>query len=187
MMSMKYLVVFLFMLASFHSWSDSPDLSRRFGISAAAGWNHPILGNRFDDRADGEFVFGLYGRYQINRESGLQLGYTRYEWSHSPTAARIYDLVYMHRLKSRKWFTPIWGLGVGLVDIANYNVDENLKLGLKARVGIEYVLSEDMIIDAVLDYQFVNKMIGEDDNLTIGEMHALAPQLILTYFFQGEL
>ncbi|MBA2404303.1 MAG: outer membrane beta-barrel protein [Bdellovibrionales bacterium] len=180
---MKYFLLLPLIFASFNTWSDSPNLSRRFGISLAAGKNKPFTGNDFDDRADGEFVFGLYGRYQFNQESGIQLGYTRYEWTHSPTAARIYDLVYLHRLKARKWFTPIWGVGAGLVDIANYNVDENLKLGLKARVGVEFMLSSNMIVDAVIDYQFVNKMVGEDDNLTIGEIHALAPQLILTYFF----
>jgi opacity protein-like surface antigen len=174
----------LLLLSSLPLWAESPDLSKKFGLSLAAGRNKPVLGNRFDDRADGEFVYGFYGRYQINRESGLQLGYTRYEWSHSPTAARIYDLVYLHRLTPRKWFTPIWGVGVGLVDIANYDVDENLKLGLKARAGIEYTLSDNMIVDVVIDYQFVNKMIGEDDNLVIGEIHALAPQLILSYFFE---
>lgn len=178
----KFLFVLLFLLVPI-AQADSPDFSRRFGISTAIGQNKPILGNRFDDRADGDFVFGLYGRYQINRESGIQLGYTRYEWDHSPTAARIYDLVYLHRLAPRKYFTPIWGLGVGLVDIANYNVDENLKLGLKARAGLEFILSKDLIVDAVVDYQYVNKMIGEDDNLTIGEINALAPQLILSYFF----
>ena len=180
---MKFLMFFLFLIP-LSARCESPDLSRRFGISLAAGFNKPITGNDFDDRADGEFVFGFYGRYQLNRSSGLQLGYTRYEWSHSPTAARIYDLVYMYRFTPREWFTPIVGAGVGLVDIANYDVDDNLKLGLKLRVGIEYALSNDIILDFVIDYQFVNKMLGEDDNLTIGEIHALAPQIIMTYFFK---
>jgi opacity protein-like surface antigen len=181
---MKKVLLLLLFFTSFYSHSSAPDFSKRWGISAGAGFNVPILDNKFDDRADGEFVFGLYGRYQINNSSGLQLGYTRYEWSHSPTAARIYDLVYMHRLTPWEWFTPIWGAGVGLVDIANYNVDENLKLGLKARGGIEYVISENIIIDFVIDYQFVGKMPGERRNITIGEMHALAPQAIMTYFFK---
>lgn len=181
---MKHLVLILLLLIPTLAFSDSPDFSKRFGLSVAAGWNHPITGNDFDDRADGEFVFGMYGRYQFNRSSGMQLGYTRYEWTHSPTAARIYDAVYLHRMSPRKWFTPIWGLGAGLVDIANYDVDENLKLGLKARVGIEYSADDNLILDFVVDYQFVNKMIGEDDNLTIGEIHALAPQVIMSYFFK---
>lgn len=176
-------LLLLILITSTQAFAEAPDFSRRYGISAAAGRNKPILGNRFDDRADGDFVYGLYGRYQFNRESGFQLGYTRFEWDHSPTAARVYDFVYLHRLAPKKYFTPIWGLGVGLVDVANYNVDENLKLGLKARIGAEFILSKDLLLDAVVDYQFVNKMIGEDDNLTIGEIHALAPQLILSYFF----
>ena len=90
----------------------------------------------------------------------------------------------MYRFTPREWFTPIVGAGVGLVDIANYNVDDNLKLGLKLRAGIEYALSEDTILDFVIDYQFVNKMLGESDNLVIGEIHALAPQIIMTYFFK---
>ena len=181
---MKHLLLALLLIVlSLNSMANSPDLSGKYGLSIALGQNRPILGNEFDDRADSEFVFGMYGRYQINRESGLQLGYTRYEWDHSPTAARIYDLVYMHRLTPREYFTPIWGAGLGLVDIANYNVDENLKLGIKARAGIEYTLSRYWIADFVIDYQFVNKMIGESDNLTIGEIHALSAQVIFTYFF----
>lgn len=180
---MKLILLLLFLLP-FSSFAESPDFSKRFGVSVAGGWNTPVLGNRFDDRADGEFVLGLYGRYQFNRKSGVQLGYTRYEWSHSPTAARIYDLVYMHRMSPRKWFTPIWGAGLGLVDIANYNVDENLKLGAKARVGIEYSADDNLIIDFVVDYQFVGKMMGERRDLRLGEMNAVAPQAIMTYFFK---
>ncbi len=182
---MKFLFFFLVLfLLPLKSWCEAPNFSRRFGLSVAAGRSKPILSNKFDDRADGEFVSGFYGRYQINRTSGLQLGYTRYEWAHSPTAARVYDLLYLHRLASRKWFTPIWGAGAGLVDIANYNVDENLKLGLRARVGMEFALSNFIILDLVVDYQFVNRMIGEEDNLKCGEIHALAPQILMTYFFK---
>ena len=180
---MRFLPLLILLLLPLNSWCISPDLSKRFAISLAAGASIPIIDNEFDERADGDFVSGIYGRYQFNRSSGLQLGYTRYEWSHSPTAARIYDLVYLHRLSPRDWFTPIWGAGIGLVDIANYNVDENLKLGLKLRVGIEHALSEELILDFVIDYQFVNKMLGESDDLTIGEIHALAPQIIVSYFF----
>ena len=84
----------------------------------------------------------------------------------------------------REWFTPIWGVGVGLVDITNYNVDENLKLGLKARAGIEYSTGDNVILDFVLDYQYVGKMPGERRDLGVVEMSALAPQVILTYFFK---
>lgn len=175
---------FLLVFCSFSSFANSPDFSKRFGVSVAGGFNKPVLGNKFDDRADGEFVSGLYGRYQFTRSSGIQLGYTRYEWDHSPTAARIYDLVYMHRMGPREWFTPIWGVGVGLVDIANYNVDENLKLGLKGRVGIEYQTGENIILDFVVDYQYVGKMVGERRDLRIGDINAIAPQVILTYFFK---
>jgi opacity protein-like surface antigen len=180
-MKLLFLILSFFSLTAF---ANSPDFSERFGLSVAAGYNKPIGGNDFDDRADGDFVAGMYGRYQFNRKSGIQLGYTRYEWDHSPTAARIYDLVYMHRMGPREWFTPIWGVGVGLVDIANYNVDENLKLGLKARAGIEYSTGDNVILDFVVDYQYVGKMPGERRDLGVVEMSALAPQVILTYFFK---
>lgn len=178
--ALTFLLLLLFLTAP--TFADTPDFSHKFGFSLAAGRNEPIFNNEFDQKADGENVMGAYLRYQINKESGLQFGYTRYEWSNSPTAARIYDLVYMYRLAKRHWFTPILGAGVGLVDIAHYNVDENLKLGLKARVGVEYVISENMLIDGVIDYQYVGKMPGEEREITVGEMHAIAPQLILTYF-----
>lgn len=180
---MYYFILLLSLVFTSSVFAEAPDYTNKFAVSMAAGRNKPVLGNRFDDRADGEFVFGLYGRYQFNRSSGVQLGYTRYEWSHSPTAARIYDLVYLHRLSPRDYWTPIWGAGIGLVDIANYNVDENLKLGLKGRLGAEYSLSPNMIIDAVVDFQFVGKMAGERRDLKLGEIYAIAPQLIISYFF----
>ena len=178
---MKHLISILSLFVSLSAFADTYDLARRFGITVASGWQEPILGNRFDDRADGEAMYGLYGRYQLNQESALQFGYTRHDWHNSPTAARIYDVTYLYRTARDQGLSPVLGLGAGLVDIANYNVDENLKLGLRARAGIEYSLSPDFIFGAHVDYQFVNKMIGEDDNLTIGEMHILAPQVNLTY------
>lgn len=180
-MKVPFLLLLLFW--SITSFAAGHDLSRRFGISGSAGWDKPVLGNKFDDRADGGFVFGLYASYHVNDESGFQLGYTRYDWTHSPTAIRVYDLMYTHRPLSDKRFTPLWGIGAGLVDIANYNVDENLKLGLRARAGVEYGISPDLILAAIVDFQYVNKMPGEDDNLTIGEIYALAPQLMLSFFF----
>lgn len=180
---MKIILLLGTLFLSFNSFSKNYDLARRFGIAFAAGANRPILGNRFDDRAGGDFTFGAYATYQVNDESGFMLGYTRFDWAHCPTAIRLYDLMYLHRPKSESRFTPLWGIGAGLVDISNYNVDENLKLGLRARVGLEYGLSPDVLLAGVVDYQFVNKMIGEEDNLTIGEIHALAPQGILTFFF----
>jgi hypothetical protein len=72
----------------------------------------------------------------------------------------------MRRMAKRHWFTPIWGLGIGLVDA-------------------EYVLSENMIIDGVLDFQYISKMVGERRDLRPGEVYAIAPQIILSYFFHG--
>lgn len=180
---MKFLLILL-SLISFSASAGAPDFSKRFGFSVASGFNMPIWGNRFDRDTDGEFVFGFYGRYQFSRESGIQLGYTRYEWSRSPTAARIYDVVYMHRMEPRKWFTPIWGLGVGLVDVANYNIDNNLKIGYKARAGVEVLASENIILDFVVDYQYVGKIPGEENDFVIGDINALAPQVILSYLFK---
>lgn len=180
---MKVLLILSALLLSFSSLAAGYDLSRRFGISASTGWSKPILGNDFDDRADGGAVYGLYASYHVNDQSGLQLGYTRYDWTHSPTAIRVYDLMYTHRPLSDNRLTPLWGIGAGLVDIANYNVDENLKLGLRLRAGLEYAISPDLLLAGIVDFQYVNKMIGEDDNLTIGEIYALAPQLMLSFFF----
>lgn len=181
---MKFLFLLLLLIPTLAS-SNAPDFSKRFGLALGAGYDRPIQGNKFDDRADGEFVHGLYGRYQFNRSSGLQLGYTRYEWSSSPTAERVYDAVYLHRLAPRDWFTPIWGAGLGLVDIANYNVDDNLKLELKVRAGVEFETDDNFIFTLVLDYQYVNKMPGEaNGDLTIGEMYSLATQAFVTYFFK---
>ncbi|MGE3608662.1 MAG: hypothetical protein AB7I27_03660 [Bacteriovoracaceae bacterium] len=176
-------ILFLIFFFTSHVFASAPDISKKFGIGGGLGRDLPVGGNKFDDRARGECVSGIYGRYQLTQSSGLIFGYTRYEWSRSPTAARVYDVVYMYRVASKHWVSPIFGAGIGAVDIAHYNVDENLKLGLKARSGVEFILNKNMLIDAAFDYQFVNRMIGEQDNLTIGEMHILAAEFMVSYLF----
>jgi hypothetical protein len=178
---MKYL--FLLLLVPLTSWCDSPDLTHRLGVSLSAGFDIPVSGNNFDEDANGEFVAGIAGRYQLTPKSSLQLGYTRFEWSNSPAAVRLYDVMYIYRVTSLDWITPILGAGAGAVDIANYNIDENLKLGLRARLGAEWILSKEVVMDFVVDYLYVCQMPGEEGTLESNEIQAFAPQVVATYYF----
>lgn len=148
------------------------------------GFNKPMWRNKFDRRADGKSVMSLYGRYQHNPYFGLQFGYTRYEWQNTPTASRIYDVMALYRFTGKERGSFLAGLGIGGVDIANYNIDENLKTGLRARFGYEYSLTKKFLASLNVEYLFVGKMIGESRDLQAeGEFNTLSAQVHLSYFF----
>lgn len=154
---MKYL--FFLLLVPLTSWCDSPDLTHRLGVSLSAGFDIPVSGNNFDEDANGEFVAGISGRYQLTPKSSLQLGYTRFEWSNSPAAVRLYDVMYLYRVTSLDWITPILG------------------------VGAEWIISKEVVMDFVVDYLYVCQMPGEEGDLESNEIQAFAPQVVATYYF----
>lgn len=179
---MKLLSLVILLLFSLNTGAQDFDLSYRWGIAATVGWQKTILGGKFDDRADGDSMHSLQGRYQFDAVKSILFGYTRYDWDNSPTAARVYDASLLFRTSPYKKLSPVLGFGIGGVDIANYNVDENIKFGARAKAGLEYGFSPDIFLTMSLDFQYVGKMVGESRDLVIGEMFILAPQIGFTYF-----
>lgn len=181
---MKVLFILLAAFLSLGAIAQEFTLNKKFGVGGGYGFNKPMWRNKFDRRADGKSVMSLYGRYQHNPYWGFVFGYTRYEWQNTPTAARIYDVMGLYRFSGNERGSFLAGLGIGAVDIANYNIDENLKAGLRARVGYEYALTSRLFTSLNVEYLFVGKMIGERRDLQEeGEFNALSAQIHLSYFF----
>lgn len=177
-----YLATALALATGLSQASDKYDLEGRFGIGGGAGWAIPILGNDFDEEADEDFTYNFHGKYHFTSPNALEFNFSRYDFEGNNIGAKSYDLMFTNSLSPRSRFTTILGLGAGAVDFSNLPQEESLKLALKARAGFQYALSQDIYATALVDYVFINKMPGEAENLS-GEVHALAPQMNLTFYF----
>ena len=173
----------LSVLISVGAQAQTYDYSKKWGIGGSFGYNTPIFGNPFNNAADGDETWGLHVRYHLNQKSGLEAAFTRHEFSDVRSAVQVTDVTWFNRVNPTSRFTPVWGLGAGVVDITKTD-PKNLKLGLKARAGAEYALTEAFSLGLNVDYQHVNKMFFAD-NLPSRNIHILAARVGLTWYFGG--
>lgn len=176
----KALLAFIF-CAPLLLQAQTFDYSNKIGLGASFGYNTPVFGNYLNDQADGKETYSIHARYHIDSSYGLELSFTRYEFKNSDNPFKVTDIAYFKRFMPLSRFTPIAGLGLGIVDISEYNPD-NLKLGLKLRGGLEYALNQDFSLALNLDYQHVNKMFFAD-NLPSRTAHIMAARMGLTWYF----
>lgn len=159
------------------------DYSKKWGIGGSVGYNTPVFGNPLNTAADGDSLWGAHLRYHYNQASGVELAFSRHELSDTKIAAQVTDVTWFKRLAPTSRFSPLFGLGAGVVDLTNYDPG-NLKLGLKARAGAEYAINKAFSIGANVDYQHINKMLFSD-NLPTRNGHILAGRVALTWYFGG--
>lgn len=182
---MKIILFSLLGVFTITAQAHSLNLKNTWSVGTGAGFPLTFNGNRFDQRADGDFAFNFHLKYYFNNSHSLSAGYARYEFDHTPTCPRVYDLLYLNRLNPHAKLSPIIGLGLGVADIPNYNVDENLKLSTRAKLGLEYLFSAHWSANLSIDYLYISKMIGERRSLTIGEIHTIVPQIGINYLFDN--
>lgn len=180
---MKFFLTIMITLLTNSLWANY-SVEDRWSISSGAGYPFLYNNNRFDKRADPDFAFNFSIRKNFNNFHSLTIGYSRYEFDHTPTCPRVYDALYTYRFKGQERLTPIIGAAAGVADIPNYNIDENLKLALRARGGVEYMLSPSWLLGVNLDYLYVSKMTGEKRTLVIGEIHSIIPQFNIHFLFK---
>jgi outer membrane protein OmpA-like peptidoglycan-associated protein len=158
------------------------DLAHKFGIGAGIELPLPVFGNQFNDAADAEGGASVYGRYHFNSIVGMDLGVSKKEFKETPMNFKTIDLLSFYRMGGDSDFTPIIGAGLGLTSIKDYN-PKSSKLSLLARIGAEYGFMPTLALDALLDYQYVSKIMGE---MPTGAAHVLIPKLTLTWYFGAE-
>jgi outer membrane protein OmpA-like peptidoglycan-associated protein len=163
--------------------SDTFDYSKKFGIGASFGYNTPVFGNIFNHAADGGESWGVHARYHLCASCGIEAAFTKQEFNDTNSALQVTDVLFFKRLKPMERFTPVFGAGLGVVDITHYDPN-SLKLGLKLRAGAEYALNQAFSLGLNVDYQNVNKMFF-GDNLPGRNINTLAARLGLTWYFGG--
>ncbi|WPU65949.1 OmpA family protein [Peredibacter starrii] len=183
---MKKLLIVPFLLFGSFAFAaeDNIHLGKRFGLGAGAGLSAPIWNNKFDDNADTGFMWDLHARYQFTDAHGLMFNWAKHNWENTDVDAQVYDLMYLYRSNPTGMFSGIWGLGAGVANLNDADPKDNLKFAARARAGIEMAMNDDLLLSAAIDYQYISKMIGAGSGeMPMGEIHAIVPQLNLTYFF----
>lgn len=173
-------ILFLFLILS-SGLASAYDYTGKFGLGGNAGYNFPVFGNPFNKTADADWLWGIHGRYHFNTQWGVEVGYSRHEFEDTTIAAQVFDGLAFYRLNGTARFTPVLGLGVGVVDLTNYS-QNSLKMGIKARVGAEYAFTECLSGAFNVDYQRVDKMLF-GDNMPGRVAHIIAPRVALTWYF----
>lgn len=177
---MKKLIAILAL--TFLPQAYSYDLSHKFGIGATGGTAIPVFGNNFNDVADAKWAASAYGRYLFTSCFGMDLGVSKEKFKNTDLSFENINLMGFLRTAGTSDLSPVLGVGTGLTRIKNYT-SASLKLPLYARVGLEYGLSHALELGALVDYQYVSKILGD---MPSGRAHVLIPQLALTFYFGGE-
>ncbi len=188
---MKYLLLSLILVSGSSFAGRTFDLKHRFGVGGGAGWTFPIGGGEFNDFADDEMTYNFHLRYQPSASDALQLNFQDYEFEDTDLGANVIDLMWINRFNEYDRFTPILGLGAGVADFHHLEgARDDLKFAGRFRFGFEYALTDDFFASITADYQYLGMMPhqDEDDNndkrqFPGKEVHALVPQLNLTWFW----
>ncbi|MGZ3809651.1 MAG: OmpA family protein, partial [Bacteriovorax sp.] len=137
---------------------------------------------QFNDIANPEWGASAYGRYLFTPSWGLDLGVSKEEFKGTPMNFDNINLLGFFRTAADAELSPIVGLGLGLTRIHEYS-PKSVKLSLLGRLGAEYALMPSLGLGALVDYQYVSKIMGD---MPTGRAHVLIPQLALTWYFGGE-
>jgi len=164
---------------SFSSQIFAYDLTHKFGIGAGVGIPVPAFGNQFNEAADAEMGASVYGRYHFNASTGFDLGVSQDEFKDTTMNFKNIDLLAFWRMAGAADYTPIFGLGAGVTSIKDYT-PKDAKLSLYARGGAEFGIMPSLAIDALVDYQYVSKMMGD---MPGGAAHVFIPKVTLTWYF----
>jgi outer membrane protein OmpA-like peptidoglycan-associated protein len=177
---MKRLIPILAM--TFASQTFAYDLANKFGIGAGIGLPIPVFGNRFNDVANHETAFSAYGRFHLTSSSGFDLGVSRAEFKDTSMNFRSIDLIAFWRTAGTSDITPILGIGAGVTSIKDYE-PKSAKLSVYGRVGGEFGIMPALALNALVDYQYVSKLMGK---MPTGSAHIFTPKIALTLYFGGE-
>lgn len=180
---MKYLLLSLFVVTASAPALAQYDLTKRFGVGGGAGWNFPLWKNRFDNAAESGGTYNFHVRYNTSARDGFQISYTPYEFDDVSVRAKVWDVMYLQRLKPTARWSPVWGIGVGLAELANYQDDDNWHLAAKARIGVQYAITQNLYASVDVDYQWIDYVKGKTGVANLGAIHTIAPQANLTWYF----
>lgn len=179
---MKKMILSGILLLTLFSTVEAFDQTGKTAIGVTGGRVFPFGSNKFNDEADGSWAYGGYIRHGINPNWGIDVAATRQNYDKICTCTRsnIVDVLGFYRFKGTEDFTPIAGLGLGVVDNGKH---QNLHLGTRARVGMEKAINENVAVGMNFDYQGVRKMPGAKKGPQPSDINTITPKLELTWYF----
>jgi outer membrane protein OmpA-like peptidoglycan-associated protein len=172
------LLIICFTISSIYA----SDLTHKVGLGAGIGFPIPLLGNHFNDVANPEWEGSLYGRYHFDQAIGMELGVSQSSFKETSMNFRNINLLGLWRMAGSASLTPVLGAGLGITDIKDYT-PRSAKLSLLGRLGFNVDVMKHVTIDAMVDYQYVSKVMGK---MPTGAAHVLIPQLAMTWYFGSE-
>ncbi|MCC6137897.1 MAG: OmpA family protein [Bdellovibrionaceae bacterium] len=190
---MKHLLLFILVsgFSIFSNADDNYDLTGRWGVGLGLGMNSVVGPEVFKSGAgelDSKLSGALWGRYHLTDRIGFELAYTRlaYEFKTGGTnldpMTDMLDLSAAYRMWPTKRFHILFQLGVGYVRATDFSAvapdDKRDDFVLKARMGLEYMITNNIMLALQGDYYKINLGGGNDP-----ELRVLAPMLAATYYF----
>ncbi len=174
---------FLAALLLLTSFAFAADRTGQFGLGGSVGWNSPVFGHPFNKAADGEYNWGLHGRYHFNSKWGLEVGHSRHEFDDVASALETTGVTALYRYSDAR-LSPIAGLGLAHAD---FNDTEDWRSVYKALVGVEYDLTHHLVASLMADYQYVDGRFFGGGEYAVGSnpTHLFATRLALTWYFGG--
>lgn len=161
--------------------ANAYDLTKKLGIGFSSGYSAPLWGNDFNKTSDGDFGYGVYGRYFFTSTFYTEAAVTRSEFDGTSKNFDNINALAIWRLKKENDLTPILGLGLGFTRIRHFG-SKSIKLAGLGRAGLEYNVSPWFSVGAFVDYQYVTKFMGEMQG---GRAHVLTSGGALTWYFGG--
>ena len=154
------------------------DLSRKIGIGVIGNYAIPVFGHDLNTMGNPDFGYGALLRYHRDPFFGLELDFSKSEFSNTNFYFNNINLIAFWRFNGEKDFTPIVGLGLGITKIKYWN-PKNAKLSLLGRAGIDYALNRCFSLAIMVDYQYISNFLGKMSS----PAQVITPQIALTYYF----
>lgn len=176
------------------SQAEDYGLAGRWGLGLGGGISSVTGPSLYKDGAselDGTLAASLWARYHVTDRFGLELAVSHlaYEFktgavSSSDPTANLVDLSFAYRMWPTKAFHIVLQAGAGYVQVNDlFNTSAQNKIDdfvIKGRMGIEYMMTHDLMLALHGDYYRIN--LGGGDN---SELRILSPTLAVTYYFGG--
>jgi OOP family OmpA-OmpF porin len=185
----------LIFLASSAS-AQNYDLSRRWGVGGGLGVTTTLSPKLYKDSLDGGGVGSLWVRYHYDSRFGVELAYNRlmFEYKSGPLesldpVADVIDVSIAYRAWPKERLHMLVQLGLGYLHFTDVGSGasvtgptvKNNDLALKARLGAEYMVRENIALALQADYYYLNLGSGPNSNL-----RTLVPLASFTYYFGGK-
>ncbi|MBP9674035.1 MAG: OmpA family protein [Bacteriovoracaceae bacterium] len=176
---MKKIVMGLMMIASLAIHAE--DLTGKFGAGLGLGYNMVLGPNALEKAADPDLGIGAWFRYHFNNQLAGEFSYDRLEYDISSVNSGHYHLGALYYFMQNSKWRPLVGLGAGVSTFSNYGTgsDGDLIASLKAKLGIETFVTENLVVSGLLNLIHVKDTHRK-------EASTLVPMVGLTYYFGGK-